>query len=198
MRHELDYFVIDGEIGGNQDWFTDWFMNVGGCGAVTACDVCIHLARSGAAPELYPYDPHALTKDDYISFSAQMKPFLHPRWRGIAKLHLYTDGIMAYASSKGCRLSARSIPGESPLEAAAEAIVDRIQHGMPVPYLLLRHDDPTYTDYEWHWFNLAGIDDTDGSLKVKTVTYGEAVWFDLESLWHTGRDELGGVVLLDA
>ena len=32
MKKELDYFMIDGEFGGNQDWFTNIVMNVGGCG----------------------------------------------------------------------------------------------------------------------------------------------------------------------
>ena len=30
MKKELDYFMIDGEFGGNQDWFTNIVMNVGG------------------------------------------------------------------------------------------------------------------------------------------------------------------------
>ncbi len=37
--------MIDGEFGGNQDWFTNIVMNVGGCGAATACDSCIYLAK---------------------------------------------------------------------------------------------------------------------------------------------------------
>ena len=44
MKKELEYFMIDGEFGGNQDWFTNIVMNVGGCGAATACDSCIYLA----------------------------------------------------------------------------------------------------------------------------------------------------------
>ena len=45
MKKELEYFMIDGEFGGNQDWFTNIVMNVGGCGAATACDSCIYLAK---------------------------------------------------------------------------------------------------------------------------------------------------------
>ena len=42
---ELNYFIIDGAIGWNQDWFKEWWMNKGGCAAVTACDLCLYLAR---------------------------------------------------------------------------------------------------------------------------------------------------------
>ena len=46
MRKELEHFYIGEALGGSQDWFMDPFMKLGGCGAVTACDICIWLARS--------------------------------------------------------------------------------------------------------------------------------------------------------
>ena len=54
MKKELEYFMIDGEFGGNQDWFTNIVMNVGGCGAATACDSCIYLAKYKGMKKLYP------------------------------------------------------------------------------------------------------------------------------------------------
>ena len=36
--------MIDNAPGGNQDDLIEWDMNRGGCGAVTACDVCMYLA----------------------------------------------------------------------------------------------------------------------------------------------------------
>lgn len=33
MKKELEYFTIAGEFGGNQDWFTNVVMHVGGCAA---------------------------------------------------------------------------------------------------------------------------------------------------------------------
>ena len=48
--------MIDGEFGGNQDWFTNIVMNVGGCGAATACDSCIYLAKYKGMKKLYPFD----------------------------------------------------------------------------------------------------------------------------------------------
>lgn len=43
MKQILDYFMIDGEVGGNQDWFRNVVMHIGGCAAATACDCCIYL-----------------------------------------------------------------------------------------------------------------------------------------------------------
>ena len=45
MKQILDYFIIDGEVGGNQDWFRNVVMHIGGCAAATACDCCIYFAK---------------------------------------------------------------------------------------------------------------------------------------------------------
>lgn len=55
MERHLDYFKIEGEYGGNQDWFTNIVMHIGGCGAATACDSCIYLCpakRNGGTVSL--------------------------------------------------------------------------------------------------------------------------------------------------
>lgn len=43
MQKELDYFTIEHSYGGNQDWFWDPMMKIGGCAAVTACDSSIYF-----------------------------------------------------------------------------------------------------------------------------------------------------------
>lgn len=45
MEKLLDYFIIDGEFGGDQDWFTNIVMHIGGCAAAAACDSCIYFAK---------------------------------------------------------------------------------------------------------------------------------------------------------
>ncbi|HAX50586.1 MAG TPA: hypothetical protein DCX82_01400, partial [Lachnospiraceae bacterium] len=44
MEKILNYFTIEGALGGSQDWFTNVVMNIGGCAAATACDSCIYFA----------------------------------------------------------------------------------------------------------------------------------------------------------
>ena len=55
MKKELDYFRIGNSYGGNQDWFLDFMMKIGGCAALTACDSCIYLDLYKGT-ELYPYE----------------------------------------------------------------------------------------------------------------------------------------------
>lgn len=73
MEKLLDYFTIDDEFGGNQDWFTNIVMHIGGCAAATACDSCIYFAKHKGMESLYPYDINHLNKEDYKRFSQIMK-----------------------------------------------------------------------------------------------------------------------------
>ena len=93
MKKELDYFMIDGEFGGNQDWFTNIVMNVGGCGAATACDSCIYLAKYKGMKELYPFDLEQMDKEAYKKFSQLMKPYIRPRVQGVKKPEWYIGGL---------------------------------------------------------------------------------------------------------
>lgn len=196
MRKELDYVRIGDAIGGNQDWFLDPFMRGGGCAAVTACDLNIYLAGQKGLRELYPYNALQPTKEEYIRFSRRMKPYLYPRWRGIDTLDIYLSGIRSYWEDAGCtQLTAEGLEGTREEAAARDAIRLQIDRGMPVPYLLLRHKNPAFRDYVWHWFNLAGYEEFDGSFYVKAVTYGEHQWLDLGALWDTGESPKGGLIL---
>ena len=78
MKKELDYFTIEGCYGGNQDWFTNLIMHMGGCAAATACDSCIYFGlQNEKMKPLYPFNIECLTKEDYKAFSQIMKPYLN-------------------------------------------------------------------------------------------------------------------------
>ena len=62
QMRELPHYTIGDSYGGNQDWFTEPWMNRGGCGALTACDMSIYLARYMGRSALYPFDPERITR----------------------------------------------------------------------------------------------------------------------------------------
>ena len=73
MKKELDYFTIEGCYGGNQDWFTNLVMHMGGCAAATACDSCIYFGlQNEKMKPLYPFDIDNLTKEDYKAQARNM------------------------------------------------------------------------------------------------------------------------------
>ena len=197
MKKELEHFTVDGCCGGNQEWFPDLWMNRGGCGAVTACDVCIYLAKHMDMPELYPFDPNLVTREDYLAFGEIMRPFLSPRPTGINRTDIYIDGFNDYLDSRGARpIRFSDVSGTEDAEVAVKAVKDQIDRGFPVPYLMLMHRDRNLKDYMWHWFLLNGYDESGRRFNAKIVTYGETKWTDLRHLWRTGYRQRGGLVLI--
>lgn len=201
MKKELAYFTIDSAYGGNQEWFTNLVMYMGGCGAATACDSCIYFALRFGKKELYPYDINALCKEEYKKFSQIMKPYIRPRVGGVRKLEWFAEGlgryIMDVCRQKRCENPLKmDIFSGNRSEAEAEIFVkEQIDRNVLVPCLLLKHkDEEKFKDYIWHWFLIVGYEETEGDFLVKTATYGEAVWFSLKELWDTGCEEKGGFI----
>lgn len=195
---ELDYYTVNGALGWSQDWFADWRLHIGGCGAVTACDACLLLARDKGLSALYPYDPQEVRWQDYLSFARHMgKAYLWPRFMGIDTLAAYLEGLFAYCQDAGVRtLDAEGLGGDAFWQEAAQLVRTQIDDGIVVPFLLLHHTDKAFADFQWHWFNLAGYEVAQGRFLVKAVTYGQAFWLDLERLWQTGHRKKGGMIRL--
>ena len=194
-RKILGYFMIENAPGGNQDWLPEWDMNMGGCAAVTACDTCIFLSRRNEYRSLYPYNPEKLSRSDFVRFASSMKPFLYPRYHGVDLLETYICGFYDYMASVKCeRLILEGISGNVSYLDFAEAITNQIDRNLPVPFLLLHHKNPKLDDFQWHWFNLAGYDESDSGLNILTVTYGEYQWFRLEDIYETGYERRGGMI----
>jgi len=195
MKEILDYFEIEGEVGGNQDWFRNLVMKMGGCGAATACDSCIYFALHQGKTHLYPYDVNALTKEAYIQFSQKMKPYIRPRVGGVRELSMYIDGFRDYLHDQGeSHLHMEGFSGKHSLEDAKVFIKKQIDEGYPVPYLMLRHHDEKFKDFIWHWFLLYGYEETDTDFLITVATYGESTTMSLAELWDTQEEDKGGLI----
>lgn len=195
MKKILDYFSIDGAVGGSQEWFRNVVMYIGGCAAATACDCCIYLALYRGMEHLYPFNVHRLTKQDYIDFSMKMKPYLRPRVNGVNKLWMFTEGFGNYLSDQGEHsLRMEELSGTEDLRGAEIFIRKQIDAGYPVPYLMLRHRKECYKDFVWHWFLCYGYEERNDGLWITVATYGEASVFHLKDLWDTGYEEKGGLI----
>ena len=196
MKHELPHFQIDDSYGGNQDWFPTFMMRIGGCGAETACDSSIyftlHCGLNGIAPE----NAAELTKDDYIRFAYEMKPYLSPRMSGIDRLDIYMDGYAQFLKDHGeNRITMEPLNGTEQYETAQKAVKQQIDLRFPIPTLVLNHRNKLFRDYVWHWFLINGYDETDDGFLVKAVTYSKYEWLDFHQLWDTGHERRGGLVL---
>lgn len=197
MRRELEHFRIGDSYGGNQDWFPTFMMRIGGCGAETACDSSIYFALYRGLTDIAPENAAAITKEDYIRFAYEMKPYLSPRMSGIDRLDIFTDGYSQFLRDRGeTRLTMKTLDGTEPYEAAQDAVIRQIHRGYPIPTLILNHRNKALDDYVWHWFLINGYDDTDG-FQVKAVTYSKYEWLDFRQLWDTGHTRRGGLILFN-
>lgn len=197
MKKELEHFYIEDSYGGNQDWFPTFMMRIGGCGAETACDSSIYFALHRGIDTIAPENASALSKQNYIDFAYEMKPYLSPRMSGIDRLDIFTDGYARFLKDRGeTRITMNTLDGSASYGTAAEALIQQIDAGYPIPTLILNHKNRAFKDYIWHWFLINGYDlDEDGFLLVKAVTYSKFEWLDFRALWDTGHAKRGGLIL---
>ncbi len=193
--NELKYFSIDGAVGGNQNWFRNCVMNIGGCAAATACDTCICLAQRFKMMHLYPYNVERLDKEDYIQFSQKMKYYIRPRIGGVKKLSIFIEGFENYLYDVGeHHMKMTGIHGGESVRRVKNVIKSQIDSGLPVPYLMLKHKNSKFKDFVWHWFLCFGYEETEENFFIKVATYGNAFIFPLDELWDTGYKERGGII----
>lgn len=193
---EIDYFTIEGTPGGNQEWCTDFWMHLGGCAALAACDLSICLSRNYDMKSCCPFDTKNMTKRQYVDFSMVMKPYIHPRMGGVTKLSIFTEGYGRYLKDRGYEVEFETCPGEQSFEEARSFIKNALKKNLPVPFLLLRHRDKSFKDLNWHWFMITGYDVKCGRSILKYHTYGEELEVDFYQLWTTGMDHKGGMVAI--
>lgn len=198
MKKELTYFNIEDHYGGNQNWFWDPMMKLGGCAAVTACDLCVYLNILKGSEHLYPFEINFLQKSDYIKFSNIMKHYLRPRMTGINTLQLYIDGFGEYlydANDQGIKMT--PFYGENSVFDGKKIVINQIDKEIPIPFLLLKHKNSKLKELVWHWFLIVGYEKTDDELFIKIATYGKYNWISFDELWDTGYEEKGGMIILD-
>lgn len=114
----------------------------------------------------------------------EMKPYLRPRFGGIDRLEIYQEGFGKYLQERGVndiRLDAWD--GAKSYEATLEVVKQQLDAGWPIPVLTLKHRNPTFYDYVWHWYLLTGYDCFEDVCAVKVTTYGTWRWLDLQGLW---------------
>lgn len=197
-KNELNYFFVEESYGGNQDLFPEDKMRDCGCGAIAACESCIYFAKSADKKRLYPHSTEKISWNEYHDFAFVMKPYLEPRPTGIDTLEMFMEGFGEYLDKvREDKLEMEAFYGTHTFEEAVEVIRRQIDENCLIPYLLLKHKNENgyLEDYIWHWFILAGYEETEDDFLVKAVSYGEYKWFSLKEMWDTGYDRKGGMIL---
>lgn len=201
IKKELPHFYIGESLGGQQEWYSrifDFGMHVGGCAAITACDCAIYFAKYFGLRELYPFDAEKISREDYLKFGKVMEPYLYPRWSGVDKLEIYLDGFGRFLKDRNVtNLKMTPWAGENNSADTWKIICRQIDAGYPIPCLLLNHQAPELRDYFWHWFILNAYEIRGEKYFVKAVSYGVGLWMNFLTLWNTGCERKGGLILFE-
>ena len=201
IKKELQHFYIGNSLGGQQEWYsriTDFGMHIGGCAAITACDCAIYFEKYFGLRGLYPFDLQNISREDYLRFGKIMEPYLYPRWSGVDRLEIYLDGFGRFLRDRSItnlKLSAWS--GENNFSDTLKVVAAQIDSGCPLPCLVLNHQARSLQDYVWHWFILNGYEIRGDEAFVKAVSYGIGRWLNFATLWNTGYQRKGGLILFE-
>ena len=196
MKKELPHFKVGTAYGGAQDWCHTQWMKKGGCAAITACDCSLYFELYKGKTGLYPRDNTKISKHDYVDFAYIMEPYLRPRWTGIDRLDIYIDGFRTFLHDhRVTDLSLFPWDGNNDLKTTRNVITHQLGLGWPIPCLTLKHRNPAMKDFVWHWYIINGYEDFQDTTMVKAVTYGTWFWLDLSTLWTTGYEPKGGLIL---
>ena len=196
----LPHFYIGESLGGQQKWYsriTDFAMNVGGCAAVSACDCAIYFAKYFGLRGLYPFDLENISREDYLRFGKIMELYLYPRWTGVDKLEIYLDGFGRFLQERGVDLKLSGWSGENNFDDTRKIICRQIDAGILIPCLNLKHKAAELQKYVWHWFILNGYEVRGENFFVKAVSYGIGRWINFATLWETGYERKGGLILFE-
>lgn len=195
MKRELDFFLVDGmHYGGDQNWGRHLIMRMGGCSTVTACELSVCLAQSDDTLRgLLPFDPASISKEDFLAFFEEVFQFIHPGVYGLTDVCKYAGKFREFALSRGIDLKLEVLPGSADREEAARFIRRNIDSGRPVAYLMLKHADPAFDEFEWHWFTVTGYEDTDAAMILTVATYGKKFTMPFDDAWATGHRWKGGI-----
>lgn len=147
---------------------------------------------------LYPGNPDCISKQEFSAFADLMFPYVHPGIGGLTDVNLYAQMLRGYASSCGADAVVDTLSGEAPAKEAEQFIRAAVDGGRPVSYLMLRHKNPRFDDFEWHWFSVTGYRQTPAGLTVSAGTYGKRYELPLEEAWQTGFVWKGGLAALRA
>lgn len=193
-KYHIEYFKIGNVPGGNQDWFSDAWMHIGGCGALAACDLCLCLAKYHGYEQIVPFSTKHLTQSMYLELGMKMKPYIRPRMGGVSKLSIFTKGLGKYVKDQGYDAKFYTCPGDVDVEEAKKFIIEQLGRNLPIACLLLRHREKKFSDIVWHWFMITGYEEKDEDLLLTYHTYGEKLKISLKEMWNTGFRKKGGLV----
>lgn len=184
-------------FGGAQEWYSfDWGRRAG-CGPTCAANLTAYLALT--RPELRAlYSGERMDRDGFVRHMEEIYPFVKPGSMGLNRVELFSEGVTAFAASRGVKLTPHVFAvtgnrtvGRPTASALAEFVRDGLSADCPVGFLNLSRGREKNLQ-SWHWISLTSADIEADHLTAYASDEGLPREFNLR-LWYLSTRLRGGV-----
>lgn len=161
----LDITMPDGGActGGNQEWYSERWHRMSGCGPVAASNLVWYQARS--RKELSGLcDVGSSGQSDFLTLMDAMFSHITPKSGGIHSSRLFIPGLLKYCNERGFRMAADTLeiperPRRSPMREQLRGFLARWLSGdCAVAFLNLSNGTLAMPD-SWHWVTITAFSD---------------------------------------
>ena len=185
-------------FGGDQEWYADEWHRRAGCGPTCAANITAYLALTRPGLRAL-YAGEDMRKSAFSAHMEEVYKFVTPGGMGLNRLEMFTDGIEAFALSRGLSLRAHGFEvhgnmhrGRPQVREMAEFVRAGLESDCPVAFLNLTKGRVKNLQ-GWHWVTITGADLDEERLTASASDEGKLIHFDLR-LWYLSTRMRGGLV----
>jgi len=182
-------------FGGWQEWYSDKWRRMSGCGPTCALNIMDYLAQTRAhCRALYPEGD--ATKEVFCSQMDGMYERATPGPRGLNKIERFVSGVCGYALERGCELTPHALPtsgvgkaGRADVSELLGFIAAGLDSDCPVAFLNLAQGKEKRLQ-SWHWITVTALG-ADGEAQASDE--GKLISFNVKT-WYSSTPKRGGFV----
>lgn len=184
-------------FGGDQDWYFDEWHRRAGCGPTGAANVTAYLALTRPSRRSL-YAGEDMRKSAFSAHMEDVYKFVTPGNMGLNRLEMFTEGVEAFARSRGLSLRAHAFEvhgnmhrGRPEVRELTEFVRAGLERDCPVAFLNLTKGRVKNLQ-GWHWITITAADLSDSHLTATASDEGRQIEFDLR-LWYLSTRMRGGL-----
>lgn len=176
----------------NQDWYSESFQKLAGCGPTVAATMLLYLNKREGQPLWYRGDNIEST----IAVLNHVWLYVKPGRFGLYKTRAFASGVERLCHAHGLAWQCQALrvrTKEEPSKMAA-FVEEGIQSDCPVAFLNLNAGSVDAFE-DWHWIILTGIRKEDKVYVASGLDCGRKIEFDLGA-WAKTTKMGGGFVYI--
>ena len=186
-----------GEIyaGGSQEWYTDRWHKLAGCGPTAAANLIWYMNRPTSEDSSGGGDI-----GDYLRLQLEMFGFVTPGMQGVNTPGIFTDGLSGYGLKHELDIAARVLeipkkPRKRPETADVRGFLSAaLSSDSPVAFLNLSNG--TLQNLEnWHWVTVTAVDCLDGNDELAASVCDQGKAFEIDFGEWLKTSALGGALV---